>query len=302
MSHLTPNQVSRFLPHLHPGPDIHTHQSESQDMLTSIQVASFLHPGNENFSSAPSRTYLTATNIFKFNVFIWHFLHNYSLRASSFIHVSHLLTCLILPLSRSLDSRLSSIQVTCHLHPRPDFHVSAPSRSRLTSIHITKIPSQLHWSHDLCQSKPHDMRLTPPRFHDMYLISIQFPRRTHPGLEICASPSSRSRLTSIQIPWIASQLHACHISSQFRSQGKRYCHCFESTCRLNALLCRLWEVLYLIIGSLWSIYPSGYPPQIPGEYTAAQIGRHGLQIFPYMYPFAPRSRKTMQCEVPCSWA
>ena len=100
------------------------------------------------------------------------------------------------------------------------------------------------------------MRLTPPRFHDMYLISIQFPRRTHPGLEICASPSSRSRLTSIQIPWIASQLHACHISSQFRSQGKRYCHCFESTCRLNALLCRLRSTLpghwvFVVHISIW---------------------------------------------------
>ena len=54
----------------------------------------------------------------------------------------------------------------------------------------------------------------------------------------------------------------------------KWSHCFESTSRLRALLCRLWQVPSLVIGPFYCPYPSGYPSQLPGEYTAAhtQLG------------------------------
>ena len=46
-----------------------------------------------------------------------------------------------------------------------------------------------------------------PRSKDVCLNSIQVPPHLHPGLEICVSSSSMWRLTSMQAPKIASQLH-----------------------------------------------------------------------------------------------
>ena len=64
------------------------------------------------------------------------------------------------------------------------------------------------------------------------------------------------------------------LHGQCHGKVKRYGHCFESTSRLRALFCRLWQVPFLVIGPLQSMYPAGHPPELPGEYTAAhtQLG------------------------------
>ena len=143
-------------------------------------------------------------------------------------------------------SHLSFTQVprfSSLLHPS---HMSPPPKSGyscLTSIQATKIASQLHSSHNLSVSQ--DMRLTPtqllshttqvsrcesylnpgptqhpPRSRDLRLTFILVPSHVHLGPNIGVSPSSRSRLTSIQFPWIA-----YHSSSQFSHfhPGREFC-------------------------------------------------------------------------------
>ena len=47
-----------------------------------------------------------------------------------------------------------------------------------------------------------------------YLTSIQVATHLNAGLDICVSPPSRSRLTPIQVPWLAFQPHP--VASQFQ--------------------------------------------------------------------------------------
>ena len=63
-------------------------------------------------------------------------------RSPNSCNLPHL--CTVLPVSRSLDSNLTSIHVPSHLQPGPEFGVSPHSRSYVTSIQVTRIAHQLH--------------------------------------------------------------------------------------------------------------------------------------------------------------
>ena len=52
--------------------------------------------------------------------------------------------CTVSPVSRSLYSNLTSVQVPSHLQPGLEFGVSPHSRSHVTSIQVTRIAHQLH--------------------------------------------------------------------------------------------------------------------------------------------------------------
>ena len=209
-SHLTPSRFLnlcltsiQYMPHLHPGPDIRV-TSSFRSHLVSIQVliqvprmASQLHPspisahpGHETFVSPPSKYHFT-----------W-------IRVPGFTSHSHLLLCHVSPLYRSQDLRLTSIQVPSHfIHLLNFICVSPPSRTWFKCIKVPICTHPLHWC---CVSHP-------SRSWEEHLNSIQITSLTHLGLQMCISPPSRSRLTSVQIPIFVSRLHTGRISPPFRS-------------------------------------------------------------------------------------
>ena len=153
--------------------------------LTSNQVASQLHQAHPNCSSAPSLSLLTQIQVSIFAL--------------------HLDQCPVSPPFRSVNSRLTTIQVKSHIHPSPKICIARLSRSRLTSIkdrsrywHFISIQhaSQLHPSHNILD-----------------LSSIQVPSHPNPGLKLCVSPLSLSHFTFIQIPKFVCHLHPGHAST-----------------------------------------------------------------------------------------
>ena len=142
--------------------------------------------------------------------------------------------------------RLTSIQVPrflSYFHPVPNIRASPPSRSRLTSIQVTWIASQLHHSlispypglkmcitsqsrSDLtpiqvwrCASQPHPCSVPPPsRSLDSHITYIQVAFQLNPGPIVCISHPSRWCITS----FLASQLDPGHISRS--SRFKIVCH------------------------------------------------------------------------------
>ena len=127
-------------------------------------------------------------------------------------------------------------------HPGPNVCVSPPSRPHLTPIHIARFASHPHpgstssasRSQDLhltfisvmspllsvrqdCNSSASRSHLTPSRFLNLCLTSIQYMSHLHPGPDIRVTSSFRSHLVSIQVliqvPRMASQLHPSPISA-----------------------------------------------------------------------------------------
>ena len=130
--------------------------------LTSNQVASQLHPGHANCSSAPSLSLLTQIQVS--------------------IYGFHLDQCLVSPPLRSVNSRLTTIQVKSHINLSPKICIARLSRSCLTSI-----KDRSRYLHPACVATPSKSQ---------YIGS-----QLHPGP---ISPQSRSqavRLTSIPVPF-----------------------------------------------------------------------------------------------------
>ena len=198
--HLTPIQVWKFASKLHlcsvPPP------STFRSHLISIQAqifASHIHPGDVYRSCAtmctthPYRSCLTCIQIP--------------------ISLSHLRPCTVSLPSRSEVSCLICIHVTSHLQPT-HFHsshaicITAPSMSYLTPIRVSILVPELHPDHVSPPSKSHDLCLisiqVTPQTIPLHLSSSQGPSQPHPGLQMCVSPPSMSRLTSIQFPTVAS--------------------------------------------------------------------------------------------------
>ena len=216
-SHLTPSWFLnlcltsiQYMSHPHPGPDIRVTSSFRSHLVSiqvliqvprmashSMQVPSqltqdtrllfHLHPSNTSpeFGSQDSRFILTSFYVT---------FHRYT---GPKIHAS--------PLSRSrLTSSTFSTSFVTHLHP---VCVSLPSRTWFKCIKVPICTHPLHWC---CISHP-------SRSWEEHLNSIQITSLTHLGLQMCISPPSRSRLTSVQIPIFVSRLHTGRISPPFRS-------------------------------------------------------------------------------------
>ena len=194
MSHLHPSYISppsrstypcvpsiQIMSHLHPSPHINV-SPPSRSRLNSIQV------GHTNCSSAPSMSHLTQIQVS--------------------IYASHLDQCPVSPPSRSVNSRLTPIQVKSHIHPSPQICIARPSRSCLTSIKDRSHHSRLTSIQDASQLHPSHRILD--------LSSIQVPSHPNPGLKICVSPPSLPHLTFIQIPKFVCHLHPGRILSSPR--------------------------------------------------------------------------------------
>ena len=212
-------QVPNFVSHLHP---VHA-SSPSRSRYSchiSIQVTFCLHPGPDpgpkNGISAPSKSHLNSPRTRDFCLAsIQVPLH---LNSGPRIHVSFSspsmsrLTSMhkgpkihASPLSRSrLTSSTFSTSFVTHLHPGC---VSPPFRTWFRCIKVPICTHPLHWC---CVSHP-------SRSWEEHLNSIQITLLTHLGLQICISPPSRSRLTSVQIPIFVSHLQTGRISPPFRS-------------------------------------------------------------------------------------
>ena len=167
--------------------------SRSRDLhLTSKEAPSHLRPGRRIRVSAPTRCHLTPFQVWKF---------------ASKLHL-----CSVPPPSTS-RSHLISIQAqifashihpgdvyrSCasHIHPGPVSPASKFQYPYLTSTHVLS-----HFHHS----------------------SIHVLSHTNPRFDISAWTPSRSRLTSIQVPWLAFHIHpsrpstlSCCISIPARS-------------------------------------------------------------------------------------
>ena len=181
--------------------------------LPSIPIVSHLHPGHAIFISPPSRSGLISIQVARLAAQ----LHPCSIPPHPGRKICILppsISCLT-P-SRSLDSHHTFIQVRFHLNPGKFslqdlflwcrfyftciqiliflFHlypytVSPPSRSEVSCL--------------IC------IHVTSPPFKSWYLhhSSIHVLSRTNPRFDISAWTPSRSRLTSIQVSWLAFHIH-----------------------------------------------------------------------------------------------
>ena len=144
----------------------------------------------------------------------------------TYIHVPfHLhagpLYCISLP-SRS---HLSSIKTLSQTQPRFKICISSASSSCPTLIQVRRISYHPHPCTISLSNRSIDSHFTSiqvvSEFHpghpDKRLTSIQVVSHLNPGLDIYISPPSRWRLTSIQIPKIASHLHPGSIWNPSRS-------------------------------------------------------------------------------------
>ena len=186
-----------------------SHPHTGRDMnITSIHIPSHLHQGPYSYISLPSRSRFTSTHVQTFashlnpgnestlSCYISALRSPYKdLQVSKCTSSSHPIPaslaprspnscslphlCTVSSVSRSLDSNLTSIHVTSHLQPGPEFGVSPHSRSHVTSIQVTRIAHQLHPS----------------------------PIPTFPCIKICSITQSRSHHTPIHFPRLTSHLN-----------------------------------------------------------------------------------------------
>ena len=219
-SHLSPTQMSIFVFDLYPG-NIKP-WSRSRDLhLTSKEAPSHLRPGRRIRVSAPTRCHLTPFQVWKFASKL-HLCsvpppstsrsHLISIPAQIFashIHpgdvyrscASHIHPGPVSPASKFQYPYLTSTHVTSHFHPGPKFRVSFASM----------------WISPPAYSLP---------FKSWYLhhSSIHILSHTNPHFNVSTWTPSRSRLTSIQVPWLAFHIHpsrpstlSCCISIPARS-------------------------------------------------------------------------------------
>ena len=233
----------------------HPHTGREMN-ITSIHIPSHLHQGPYSYISLPSRSRFTSTHVQTFASHLnpgnestlscsWECIsalrsHYKELQVSKCMSSFHPIPvslaprspnscnlphlCTVSSVSRSLDSNLTSIHVTSHLQPGPEFGVSPHSRSHVTSIQVTRIAHQLHPSPiptfpcikicSLTQSRSHR---TPSISRDWRLISIYAPRFTSPPHQDRVSPESRSIYLPLNNNKVMFHLHSSPTKLHLRS-------------------------------------------------------------------------------------
>ena len=201
-SRLTSIQVTSQLP------------SRSRQLhISSIQVPSHYQPRPDNHVSSPARSRYSCLTI----QFTSH-PHLHSAKCISVSSRSHLIP------SRPQGLCLTSIKAPSHSHPHRKICISPASRFHLICIQDPRFASHLHLCHvsplsvrQDCNSPASRCHLTPSRFLNLCLTSIQYMPHLHPGPDIRVTSSFRSHLVSIQVliqvPRMASQLHPRPISA-----------------------------------------------------------------------------------------
>ena len=239
MPHLTQIQVSIYASHIGQCP-VSPPSRSVNSRLKPIQAKSHIHPSPKICIARPSRSRLTSIKDRS------HYSRLASIQDASQLHPSH----------RILD--LSSIQVPSHPNQGLKICVSHPSLPHLTFIKIPKFVCYLHPgcilpSSMLLNLGP-DIYVSPPPWsrpisiqlpriafpllagsispssmsRDACLTFIQVPSQLHPGPNMWVSIPSRSRITSIQVGRIASQLRARPISPPLSSRNIRPDNCSSS--------------------------------------------------------------------------
>ena len=215
---LTSIQVPISTSHLHPG-----------QISTPIQVktiAYHFHPGP---ISPSAKTWYSCLISSQVSIFVSHHSghispHLHSANCISASTRSHLIT------SRPQDLCLTSIKAPFHSHPYLKICISPASRFHLICTQVPRFSSDLSVTYPLFSSRqdcillasrPH---ITPSRFLNLCLASMQVTFHLHPGPDIRVTSPFRSHLGSIQVliqvPRIASQLHPSPISPH---QGQKTC-------------------------------------------------------------------------------
>ena len=221
-------QVSWCAPQLNPGP-ISAPPRCRYLCFTSIQVTSNPDPGHEIWISLPKRFPLTCIQVAGFTsqlhpgaISLPFKSENLHLNSIYVLSLPHLHPGHILYQSSPKYLHLTSIQVLSHLHPNSNILISPPPMYCLTSIKVRSFVSHLQ----PCDISPPAYSLP---FKSWYLhhSSIHVLSHTNPRFNISAQTPSRSRLTSIQVPWLAFHTHpscpstpSCCISIPARSHLK----------------------------------------------------------------------------------
>ena len=241
MPHLTQIQVSIYASHIGQCP-VSPPSRSVNSRLKPIQVKSHIHPSPKICIARPSRSRRRLTSIKDRS----HYSRLTSIQDASQLHPSH----------RILD--LSSIQVPSHPNQGLKICVSYPSLPHLTFIKIPKFVCYLHpgcilpssmllnlgpdiyvsptpWSRPISIQLPRIAfpllagSISPSSMsRDACLTFIQVPSQLHPGPNMWVSIPSRSRITSIQVGRIASQLRARPISPPLSSRNVRPDNCSSS--------------------------------------------------------------------------
>ena len=158
---LIPIQVHIVTSHLPPD-SVSTPSRSWYSCVTSIQATSHLHPGLKMYGALLSMHCLTSNQA---------------------IHQG----C-VSPQPMSWYLHLTTIQVTYHLHQVPEICISAPSRSYLKAIQVSRCVSHIQCLHSGPVS---DLS----KLQNSCFISIQVPPSLHPSPYIHISPPSRYRFT-----------------------------------------------------------------------------------------------------------
>ena len=181
--------LSLSLSHLHPGP-ISSGSGSKDFSLTSIHVLSQPNPGPYSHITPPSRQCLNSIQVL---IFMCHLN-----QVTSHLHpgvkmygASLSMPCLtsnqaihqgcVSPQPMSWYLHLTTIQVTYHIHQGLEICISAPSRSYLKAIQVSRCVSHIHSGPVSDVSKLQNSCLT----------SIQVPPSLHPSPYIHISPPSR---------------------------------------------------------------------------------------------------------------
>ena len=179
--------------------------------ITSIQVPSHHQPRPDIHVSSPARSRYSCLTI----QFTCH-PHLHSANCISASSRSHLIPY------RPQGFCLTSIKAPFHSHPYLKICISPASRFHLICTQVSRfsyhlsVTSPLLSSRQDCISPASRSHLTPSRFLNLCLASMQVTFHLHPGPDIRVTPPFRSHLGSIQVliqvPRIASQLHPSPIS------------------------------------------------------------------------------------------
>ena len=157
-------------------------------------------------------------------------------------------SCPFTPPAITWYSCLISIKVPCHFNQdtgncisATSMSISSPSRYRylnLTSIQVLRL---LHLGPIICSSLLSRSGSPPTWLRELQLSFVQVPYHTHQILMMCLksarvtpnlhptpdtrlSTPSRSHFTSIEVPWIASQIHLGPISPLAWSWNMHFSH------------------------------------------------------------------------------